>query len=780
MTTDSPAPGPTRLDVPALLAAMTLEEKASLLDGSDAWRTEPIARPDGSLTVPAVMVADGPHGLRKEPDDSESMGLGDAVPATCFPPAAGLASTWDPELVEQVGAAMADECRAEGVSVLLGPGVNMKRSPLCGRNFEYLSEDPFLAGTLAAALVRGVQGRGVGTSLKHFAANNQETERMTVSADVDERTLREIYLPAFERVVRQEQPWTVMCAYNKINGVYASQHPWLLTEVLRDQWGFEGLVVSDWGAVDDRPAGVAAGLDLEMPSSGGNGTRKVVDAVRAGTLAEADVDRAAARVLRLVDRAQPALAERTPSDLDAHHELARRAATASAVLLKNEDGILPLDADRGGRVAVVGELARTPRYQGSGSSQVNPTRLEDALGALRERLAREVAFAPGYALEAGADDETVAALRDEAVEVARDAAVVLVFLGLPPSYEAEGYDREHLELPPQQVSVLEAVAQVNREVVVVLSNGAAVTVHPWQRHARAVLEGWLLGQAGGSAVADLLTGRAAPSGRLAETIPLRAADTPTVGAFPGERGHVRYGEGLLIGYRWYDAHELPVAYPFGHGLTYTRFVWSDVEATVGRDTPAAPDATTHTADDDARVAVEVAVTVTNAGARAGRETVQVYVHDPRSAVHRPEQELRGFVGVELEAGESRRVTVPLDARAFAYWDVTLQRWVVEGGAFEIRVGASSRDQRGRAVVELAGDDLTAPLSAEQPTSAWLEHPVAGPVLRERLAGSVMLRMFEDPQHGPMLRAIPLRRLSRFPDVPLREEQLEDLVAEVRA
>ncbi|WP_034227871.1 glycoside hydrolase family 3 C-terminal domain-containing protein [Actinotalea ferrariae] len=780
MTTDSPAPGPTRLDVPALLAAMTLEEKASLLDGSDAWRTEPIARPDGSLTVPAVMVADGPHGLRKEPDDSESMGLGDAVPATCFPPAAGLASTWDPELVEQVGAAMADECRAEGVSVLLGPGVNMKRSPLCGRNFEYLSEDPFLAGTLAAALVRGVQGRGVGTSLKHFAANNQETERMTVSADVDERTLREIYLPAFERVVRQEQPWTVMCAYNKINGVYASQHPWLLTEVLRDQWGFEGLVVSDWGAVDDRPAGVAAGLDLEMPSSGGNGTRKVVDAVRAGTLAEADVDRAAARVLRLVDRAQPALAERTPADLDAHHELARHAATASAVLLKNEDGILPLDADRGGRVAVVGELARTPRYQGSGSSQVNPTRLEDALGALRERLAREVAFAPGYALEAGADDETVAALRDEAVEVARDAAVVLVFLGLPPSYEAEGYDREHLELPPQQVSVLEAVAQVNREVVVVLSNGAAVTVHPWQRHARAVLEGWLLGQAGGSAVADLLTGRAAPSGRLAETIPLRAADTPTVGAFPGERGHVRYGEGLLIGYRWYDAHELPVAYPFGHGLTYTRFVWSDVEATVGRDTPAAPDATTHTADDDARVAVEVAVTVTNAGARAGRETVQVYVHDPRSAVHRPEQELRGFVGVELEAGESRRVTVPLDARAFAYWDVTLQRWVVEGGAFEIRVGASSRDQRGRAVVELAGDDLTAPLSAEQPTSAWLEHPVAGPVLRERLAGSVMLRMFEDPQHGPMLRAIPLRRLSRFPDVPLREEQLEDLVAEVRA
>jgi beta-glucosidase len=777
----SDTPGVTRLDVPALLAAMTLEEKASLLDGSDAWRTEPVQRADGSLDVPAVMVADGPHGLRKEPDDSASMGLGDSVPATCFPPAAGLASTWDPELIEQVGAAIADECRAEGVAVLLGPGVNMKRSPLCGRNFEYLSEDPLLAGALASALVRGVQSRGVGTSLKHFAANNQETERMTISADVDERTLREIYLPAFERVVRQEQPWTVMCAYNKVNGVYASQDPWLLTEVLRDQWGFEGLVMSDWGAVDDRPAAVAAGLDLEMPSSGGNGTRKVVDAVRAGTLAEADVDRAAERVLRLVDRAQPALAERTPADLDAHHDLARRAATASAVLLKNEDGILPLDADAGGRVAVVGELARTPRYQGSGSSQVNPTRLEDALGALRERLTREVVFAPGYVLEPGRLTATAGqeeALLAEAVEAARDADVVLVFLGLPPSYEAEGYDRAHLDLPPQQVALLEAVAQVTREVVVVLSNGAAVTVHPWQRHARAVLEGWLLGQAGGSAVADLLTGRAAPSGRLAETIPLRAGDTPTVGTFPGEHGHVRYGEGLLIGYRWYDTRELTVAYPFGHGLTYTDFAWSDVEVTVRRDTPAAPGATTHTADDDARVRVEAAVTITNTGDRAGRETVQVYVSDPASTVHRPAQELRGFAGVELAPGESRRVTVPLDARAFAFWDVRLQRWVVEGGAFEVRLGASSRDLRGRAVVDLAGDDVVAPLAPEQPTSAWLEHPVAGPVLRERLAGSVMLRMFEDPQHGPMLRAIPLRRLSRFPGVPLREEDLDALLAEV--
>ncbi|MBC7291675.1 MAG: glycoside hydrolase family 3 C-terminal domain-containing protein [Actinotalea sp.] len=781
MTTPTPAPGTAdRLDVPAVLAALTPEEKASLLDGSDAWRTEPIARADASLTVPSVMVADGPHGLRKEPEDRESTGFGDAVPATCFPPAAGLASSWDPQLLEEVGAAIADECRAEGVSVLLGPGVNMKRSPLCGRNFEYLSEDPLLAGTLAAAMVRGVQGRGVGTSLKHVAANNQETQRMTISADVDERTLREIYLPAFERVVRQEQPWTVMCAYNKVNGVYASQDPWLLTEVLRDQWGFEGLVVSDWGAVDDRPAGVAAGLDLEMPSSGGNGTRKVLDAVSAGTLAEADVDRAAERVLRLVDRSLPGLAERPTVDLDAHHELARRAAAASAVLLKNDGDVLPLDPDRGGRVAVVGELARTPRYQGSGSSQVTPTRLEDALGALRERLTREVVFAPGYVLEER-DDPAGAqapALLEEAVAAARDAEVVVLFLGLPASYEAEGYDRTHLDLPARQLAVLEAVAQVNRELVVVLANGAVVAVHPWQRHARAVLEGWLLGQAGGSAVADLLTGRAAPSGRLAETIPMRLADTPTVGSFPGEHGHVRYGEGLLIGYRWYDTHGLGVAYPFGHGLTYTRFTWSDVEVTVVRDTPAAADASTHTDDDDARVRVEVAVTVTNAGDRAGRETVQVYVADPHASVHRPEQELRGFAGVDLEPGESRRVTVALDARAFAYWHVPLQRWAVEGGAFEVRVGASSRDLRGRAVVELTGDDLTEPLTAEQPTSAWLDHPVAGPVLRERLAGSPMVRVFDDPQNGPMLRAIPLRRLSRFPGIGLREEELPGLLDEV--
>ena len=502
------------LDIPALLAALTLDEKAELLDGADFWRTQSVDR----LGVPGVMVTDGPHGLRKQAGESDHVGLNDSVPATCFPPAAGLASTWNPELLTRIGEALGRECRAEQVAVLLGPGVNMKRSPLCGRNFEYFSEDPLLAGELGAALVNGIQSQGVGASLKHFAANNQETDRMTVSADVDERTLREIYFPAFERVVRQAQPWTVMCSYNKINGTYASEDPWLLTRVLRDEWGFEGLVVSDWGAVNRRDAAVAAGLDLEMPSSGGSGTRVILEAVKAGTLSEAEVDLAVTRVLTLLDRALPALAEGQTFDADAHHALAREAAAASAVLLKNEGAILPLDPATGGTVAVIGEFARRPRFQGAGSSQVNPTRVDNALDALRAGTSREVTFAPGFVIESETADP---ALVEEAVRTAAGADVVVLFLGLPPSYESEGYDRDHMDLPAHQVALLHAVADANPRVVVVLSNGSAVTVAPWQDRAQAVLEGWLLGQAGGAATADLLLGAAEPAGRLAETVPVR-------------------------------------------------------------------------------------------------------------------------------------------------------------------------------------------------------------------------------------------------------------------
>jgi beta-glucosidase len=747
---------PAAIDVEEVLAGLTLEEKAELLDGSDFWNTTPIDR----LGVPAVMVTDGPHGLRKQSGAADHVGLNDSVPATCFPPAAGLVSSWDPLLLHRVGVALGDECRAERVAVLLGPGVNMKRSPLNGRNFEYFSEDPLLAGELAAGLVQGIQSRGVGTSLKHFAANNQETDRMTVSAEVDERTLREIYLPAFERVVTKAQPWTVMCSYNRINGVYASEDPWLLTDVLRGDWGYEGLVVSDWGATNVREAGVAAGMDLEMPSSSGAGTKRILDAVREGRLSEADVDRAARRVLELVAKAQPALTEPTePFDVDAHHALAREAATAAAVLLKNEGRILPL-APTGGRVAVIGEFARTPRYQGAGSSQVNPTRLDAALDALTAALPdREVVFAPAFEIEAEEADPARVA---EAVAAARDAEVVVLFLGLPASYESEGYDRAHMDLPAQQIALVQAIADANPNVVVVLSNGSVVTLDPWQDRVRGLLEAWLGGQAGGAAIADLLTGGAEPSGRLGETIPVRYEDNPTIGNFPGEQGKVRYGEGLLIGYRWYDAHRLPVAYPFGHGLGYTTFSVEDLAVTVEAD-GASP-----------RVVVES--TVRNTGDRRGTETVQVYVTDPAAAVYRPEQELRGFARTTLEPGASERVRIELDARAFAYWDVSRGRFVVEGGAFEVRVGASSRDIRATATIELAGEELLPPLAADSTVQAWLDHPRAGDWVRGKIADHPFGGMLFDPTHGEMMRAIPLVRIARFPGSPVSESEIDDAVA----
>ncbi|MGA4541398.1 glycoside hydrolase family 3 C-terminal domain-containing protein [Uniformispora flossi] len=745
---------PARLDIPKLLADLTLEEKAALLDGSDFWHTEPIER----LGIPALMVTDGPHGLRKQPEEGDHLGLLDSVEATCFPPAAGLASSWDTGLLARVGEALGRECRSERVSVLLGPGVNMKRSPLCGRNFEYFSEDPLLAGELGAALVNGLQSQGVGASLKHYMANNQETDRMTVSADMDERTKREIYLPAFETVVRKAQPWTIMSSYNRLNGTYVAESRELLTEILRDEWGFEGLVVSDWGGVSSRPECVAAGLDLEMPSSGGAGTALILDAVRDGRLSEADVDLAVTRVLTLVDRSLSALAAGAETyDADAHHALAREAAAASAVLLKNEGGILPLDADNGGTVAVIGEFARTPRYQGAGSSQVNPTRVDSALEALRTALEgrREVAFAAGYAIESEAADPALVA---EAVAAASAADVVVLFLGLPPSYESEGYDRAHMDLPAHQVELLHAVADANARVVVVLSNGSVVSVAPWQDRASAVLEGWLLGQAGGSAVADLLLGTANPSGRLAETIPVRYEDNPTIGAFPGELGHVRYAEGLLIGYRWYDAHRMPVAYPFGHGLSYTDFRYDGLTVTV---------------EDGADPRVTVSLTVTNTGDRTGTETVQVYVTDPESGVYRPEQELRAFTRVTLAPGESAPVELVLERRAFAFWHPTVNAWTVEGGAFGIRVGSSSRDIRCETVVDLAGDGLRLPLAADSTAEQWLAHSHAGTWLRSTFGDSPLAAALGDPDHGRMLRAIPLSRLARFPGFPVDDVKIAE-------
>jgi beta-glucosidase len=741
----------SQFDVERILAELTLEEKASLTSGSDFWHTKGIDR----LGVPAIMVADGPHGLRKQAEAADHLGLGTSVPATCFPPAAALGSSWDPDLLRRVGEALGRETRANDVAVLLGPGVNIKRTPLCGRNFEYISEDPFVAGVLGTAIVAGIQSQGVGTSLKHFAANNQETDRMRVSADVDERTLREIYLPAFEAIVKNAQPWTVMCSYNKVNGTYASEHHWLLTEVLRDEWAFEGLVVSDWGAVHDRVPALAAGLDLQMPAAGPRPDEQIVAAVRAGTLDEAVLDVAARRVLRLVERSLPA--SRGDFDVDAHHALATEAAAAGSVLLKNDpvDGapLLPLTGD----FLVVGEFARTPRYQGAGSSQVNPTRLESALDALGD-----VPFEPGFTIAGGPDGDDAALLRS-VVAAARDAATVVAFLGLPGPDESEGYDRPRLGLPDNQVAMLEAVAAVNPRVVVVLANGSAVSV-PWRGHAAAILETWLGGQAGGRAVAELLHGRRNPSGKLTETIAHRLADTPAFGNFPGEFGHVRYGEGVLVGYRWYDTRELDVAYPFGHGLSYTTFDYSGVRASA--------------AGSGADVSVDVQVTVTNSGSVAGSEVVQVYVRDPQAEVVRPVRELKGFAKVTLDPGASEVVSIRLDSRALAYWHPGLRRWLVEGGTFVVEVGASSRDLRGLVEIEVDGEPTWGPLDAMSTVGEWFAHPVGGPLLQAALVQPAEVAVDETMQ--AMMLGFPAKTLADFGLAGFDQDTLDGLVRQVRA
>jgi beta-glucosidase len=768
------------LDIPALLASLTLAEKAALTSGSDFWHSEGIER----LGIPGVMLTDGPHGLRKQAGDTEELGLHDSVPATCFPTAATLASTWDPDLLRRVGEALGAQARAERVAVLLGPGVNIKRSPLCGRNFEYFSEDPLLAGVLAAALVQGIQSQGVGASLKHFAVNNQETDRMRISVDVDERTLREIYLPAFEHVVRTAQPWTVMCAYNRVNGVYASQHRELLTGILRDEWGFDGVVVSDWGAVDERVPALLAGLDLEMPASGGATDAELVAAVEAGTLDEAVLDVAVTRMLTLLDRTWSAHAGEPEGpagyDAAAHHALAREAAAAGAVLLVN-DGLLPLRPAPGDALAVIGEFARTPRYQGAGSSLVNPTRLDDALTALRAGVPEgvDVRFAPGFRLDgapeaagAGTDDGQLLA---EAVDAARAASAVLLFLGLPPAEETEGLDRTRLDLPAGQLRLLDAVAAVNPRVAVVLSNGAVVTTG-WSGSAgvSAVLECWLGGQAGGSAVADVVLGRVNPSGRLAETVPLRLEDTPAFGNWPGEEGQVRYGEGVLVGYRYYDTCRREVAFPFGHGLSYTTFRYADLAVEplgqpLGQ--PGVP------GGDGG--GLRVTVTVTNTGGVAGREVVQVYLQPAGAGGPRP-RALAGFAAVTLAPGESRKVVVDVERRRLAYWSVRSHAWVVEGGVCQVAVGSSSRDLRAVTEIEVAGDGVRPPLTETSTLVEWLADPVGGPLLREAFQvgeHDPLPGPLGDPEMFAILGSVPLRKLVGF-GMGVDRTQLDGLLQRV--
>ncbi len=661
-----------------ILAQMTLEEKAAICDGADFWHLKGMEK----YGFPAVMVCDGPHGLRKKDYSKTGDSLSNSVPAISYPTAATTAASWDPELLYEMGVALGKKCLKEEVGVLLGPGINMKRSPLCGRNFEYFSEDPVLAGELAAGFINGVQSQGVGTSLKHFCANSQETRRMTCDSVVDERALREIYLTAFEIAVKKAKPWTVMNSYNKINGAHGSENKHTQLEILRNEWGYDGVVVSDWGAVNDRVLGLKNGNDLEMPSSSGSGTKKIVEAVKNGTLDEAVLNERALNMLNLikkaVDGAKPGYAYNDADD----QPFARKVAANSMVLLKN-NGILPLE--KSAKVAVIGELARTPRYQGAGSSHINPTKLDNALEEL-QKIGYNVEFAQGYELKSKKAKKN-AALAAEAAQVASRCEAVLLFIGLTDEYEAEGFDRSHMNLPAAHDALVNEILKVNKNVIVVLAGGSPVEM-PWNDGVAAILNSYLGGQAGAGAVADIVSGAVNPSGKLPETYPMIYADTPAVNNFPGNPASVEYRESVYIGYRYYEKAKKAVRYPFGYGLSYTTFEYSDIKL----DKASMNESDTLT----------VSFNVKNTGDVSGYEIAQLYVADKESTIYRPEKELKAFKKVWLNPGETKEIKLALNKRAFAFYNVNINDWCVESGDFDILVGASSADIRLSATVNVSG------------------------------------------------------------------------------
>ena len=734
--------------VRTLLPQLTLEEKASLLVGRDFWSTQPIER----LGIPSIWMTDGPTGVRKAPE-SGGIGIGDAEPATCFPTASLQASTWNRSLIEQVGVAIGREARQLGVQIVLGPGVNMKRSPLGGRNFEYMSEDPVLAGEMAGSLIKGVQSEGIGTSIKHFVANENETLRMIVDAIVDERTLREIYLRSFEIAIEAAHPWTVMCAYNRLNGPYCAEDHDLLTEILKNDWGYEGIVVSDWGAVNDRTDGVAAGLHLQMPHAPTAG--EVVAAVEQGDLAEDRLDAVVSELLAITFLAAEATGNGATVDDRAHQDLARQVAREGIVLLKNDGDALPILPDTSGTVAVIGAFAETPRFQGSGSSQVTPTHTTSLIHALPEMLPdAALAFAPGYALEGDLSAEAIA----DAVEVARSAVAAIVVVGLPDAMDAEGSDREHIDLPMTHNDLVRAVAAVQPRTVVVLINGSAVAM-PWVTEVPAIVESWLAGQESGAALADVLTGVASPSGKLSETFPARIEDTPAFGHFPTEGdGTARFGEGVFMGYRWYDARKINPLFPFGHGLSYTTFDFEGL----------AVNAADFVTDD----VIEVSVTVENTGTRAGSEVVQLYVGECAPTVPRPVRELKAFAKVYLEPGEEQVVQFTLGWQDLAYWDTTSGGWVMRSGTYDFAVGASSRDLRLSAWAHLdSGHEPEVVIGRMTPFSVALAHPVTGPILKPQ-ADQI------PPPLMQFIRDIPLWKVFGMSGQP--PEQLDALIAAANA
>ena len=652
-------------DLKKIVSEMTLEEKAGMCSGLDFWHLKEVEH----LGIPKVMVSDGPHGLRKQDEKGDHLGINDSIKAVCFPPAVLSACSFDRGLMEEMGKAIGREAQANDVSVVLGPAVNIKRSPLCGRNFEYYSEDPYLAGEIAAAFVKGVQSQHVGTSIKHFAANNQEYRRMSSSSEVDERTLREIYFPAFETAVKKAQPYTFMCSYNQINGTFASENKWLLTDVLRGEWGFKGYVMSDWGAVNDRVKGLEAGLELEMPASVGDNDAMIVKAVKDGVLEEKILDQAVERILRIIFEYAD---HRKPQEftMEKDHEEAQHIAEESMVLLKNENHILPLKTSE--KAAFIGGFARNPRFQGGGSSHINCFKTTNVLDSVP--CDAQVVYAEGFPADRDFYDK---ALADEAVKAAAEADKAVIFAGLPESFESEGYDRSHMRLPECQNRLITEILKVQPNTVIVLHNGSPVEM-PWLGEIKGLLETYLGGQAGGAAAANILYGKINPSGKLAETMPLKLSDNPSYLNFGGGE-KVEYREGIFVGYRYYDTKEMDVVFPFGYGLSYTTFAYSNLKLSMENPTE--------------KDTVMVSADVTNTGKSAGKEVVQLYIRDLTGSAIRPEKELKGFEKVFLEPGETKTVTMELNKRSFAWYNTKLHDWFAASGDYEILVGASSRDIR---------------------------------------------------------------------------------------
>ncbi len=751
------------MDIEKIMKELTLAEKAYLVSGNSSWTVGHIE----GAGIPEIFVSDGPYGLRKQ--DTDTAEIYDSIDAVAFPTSAATASSFDKDLMFEIGTALGKECQAEDVAVILGPAVNIKRSPLCGRNFEYISEDPYVAGEMSAALINGVQSQDIGTSLKHFAANNQETERMYASSDMDERTLREIYLAGFETAVKKSDPWTLMCSYNRINGTYASENKWLLTDVLRDEWGYDGLVMSDWGAVSDRIKGIAAGLDLEMPGSGGVNDARIVEAVETGKLAEEDLDKAVRNVLNLIEKYHSKKREEV-FDRDKDHEIAVHAEEESIVLLKNED-VLPIKADE--KIAIIGGFAENPRFQGGGSSHINAHNIVSAVSVADSF--GSFTYTEGFPYDG---DQMSDEMKNQAVEAAKNADKVVVFAGLPDSYECEAYDRSHMRLPECQNILIDELLKLSKPVIIVLHNGSPVEM-PWADYVDGIVEAYLGGEGVGEAVMKVLYGKVNPSGKLAESFPKKVEDNPSYLSYLGQNHRCNYSEGIFVGYRYYDTKKMDVLFPFGFGLSYTTFDYSNLKVSVGGS--AVSGAVDINADK-----ITVSVDVTNTGNMAGKEIVQLYISDKTKAAIRPVHELKGFEKIALNPGETGTVSFELDKRSFAWFNEAISDWYAAGGEYVIEIGKSSRDIVLTETIEVKGDAPVLPvIDMDVQIGDLLKNDITkNVVLRvmkeeiQKFSGSDGLEVTDmDPMTYAMLQYLPIRTLRSF--THMTNERVESIVAALK-